>query len=92
MAKGQEFLNRAPLRHGNRGMVPRPLRDVMRKGTRRLNPCGFFPWERSVDVTSSAKDYALRAERSQDAKKPRICWRRRFWNWRPSIEATDAKK
>ena len=50
-----------------------------------------FPWERSSMSLSSAKNYALRAERSQDAKEAADLLAKAILELVASIEATDAK-
>jgi hypothetical protein len=50
-----------------------------------------FPWERSSMSLSSAKNYALRAERSQDAKEAADLLAKAILELVTSIEATDAK-
>jgi hypothetical protein len=62
----------------------------MRKGTRRLNPAGFSVGRSSMSL-SSAKNYALRAERSQDAKEAADLLAKAILELAASIEATDAK-
>jgi len=50
-----------------------------------------FPWERSPMSLSSAKNYALRAERSQDPKEAADLLAKAILELAASIEATDAK-
>ncbi len=57
---------------------------------RRLNLAGF-PWERSPMSLSSAKNYALRAERSLDPKEAADLLAKAIMELAASIEATDAK-
>ena len=45
------------------------LREVMRKETRRINPAGFSVGKVARCHCPQPKNYALRAERSQDAKE-----------------------
>ena len=65
-------------------------REVMRKEARRLNPAGFSV-ERSPMSLSSAKNYALRAGRSQDPKEAADLLAKAILELAASIEATDAK-
>jgi hypothetical protein len=62
----------------------------MRKETHRLNPVGFSVG-RSPMSLSSAKNYALRAERCQDAKEAADLLAKAILELAASIEATDAK-
>jgi hypothetical protein len=62
----------------------------MRKEARRLNPAGFSREGSSMSL-SSAKNYALRAERSQDAKEAADLLAKAILELAASIEATDAK-
>jgi hypothetical protein len=62
----------------------------MRKKTRRLAPTDF-PQERLPMSLSSAKNYALRAERSQDPKEAADLLAKAILELAASIEATDAK-
>jgi hypothetical protein len=50
-----------------------------------------FPWKGSMMSLSSAKNYALRAERSQDAKEAADLLAKAVLELVASIEATDAK-
>jgi hypothetical protein len=50
-----------------------------------------FPQERAPMSLSSAKNYALRAERSQDAKEAADLLAKAILELAASIEATDAK-
>lgn len=68
----------------------------MRKETRRLNPVGFFLQSflgkgHTAMSLSSARNYALRAERSQDAKEAADLLAKAILELAASIEATDAK-
>ena len=62
----------------------------MRRKARRLNPAGFS-WEGFAMSLSSAKNYALRAERSQDAKEAADLLAKAILELAAAIEATDAK-
>jgi hypothetical protein len=62
----------------------------MRKKARRLNPAGFSVGRSSMSL-SSARNYALRAERSQDAKEAADLLAKAILELAASIEATDAK-
>ena len=61
----------------------------MRRETHRLNPVGFSVG-RAMSL-SSAKNYALRAERCQDAKEAADLLAKAILELAASIEATDAK-
>jgi hypothetical protein len=61
----------------------------MRREARRLNPAGFS-WEFSMSL-SSARNYALRAERSQDAKEAADLLAKAILELATAIETTDAK-
>jgi hypothetical protein len=66
---------------------------VLRSETRRLNPAGFscgFLGKFAMSL-SSAKNYALRAERSQDAKEAADLLAKAILELAAAIEATDAK-
>jgi len=63
----------------------------MRKETHRLNPVGFSVGGRVIMSLSSAKNYALRAERSQDAKEAADLLAKAILELAAAIEATDAK-
>ena len=64
----------------------------MRKETHRLNPVGFsVGGVASLMSLSSAKNYALRAERSQDAKEAADLLAKAILELAAAIEATDAK-
>jgi hypothetical protein len=65
-------------------------RYVGRQAARRLDPAGFSV-ERSPMSLSSAKNYALRAERSQDPKEAADLLAKAILELAASIEATDAK-
>jgi hypothetical protein len=62
----------------------------MRKETHRLNPVGFSVGKSPMSL-SSAKNYALRAERCQDAKEAVDLLAKAILELAASIEATDAK-
>jgi hypothetical protein len=62
----------------------------MRKETHRLNPVGFSVGKSPMSL-SSAKNYALRAERCQDAKEAADLLAKAILELAASIEATDAK-
>ncbi|MET3838616.1 hypothetical protein ABIE49_000694 [Bradyrhizobium sp. OAE829] len=63
----------------------------MRRETHRLNPVGFSVGRASPMSLSSAKNYALRAERCQDAKEAADLLAKAILELAASIEATDAK-
>jgi hypothetical protein len=64
----------------------------MHKETHRLNPVGFSVGKVMSPMSlSSAKNYALRAERSQDAKEAADLLAKAILELVASIEATDAK-
>lgn len=67
-----------------------PLARMMHKVARRLDPAGFSVG-RSPMSLSSAKNYALRAERSQDPKEAADLLAKAILELAASIEATDAK-
>ncbi|SIO52971.1 hypothetical protein SAMN05443247_07386 [Bradyrhizobium erythrophlei] len=72
---------------------PRASREYCVTKARRLNPAGFS-WDFSGKFTmslSSAKNYALRAERSQDAKDAADLLAKAILELAAAIEATDAK-
>ena len=62
----------------------------MRKETHRLNPVGFSVGKSPMSL-SSARNYALRAERCQDAKEAADLLAKAILELAASIEATDAK-
>jgi hypothetical protein len=62
----------------------------LRREARRLNPAGFSVGKVIMSL-SSAKNYALRAERSQDAKEAADLLAKAILELVASIEATDAK-
>lgn len=74
----------------NRG-PPKGATRVMRRKTHRLNPVGFSIRRVCVMSLSSAKNYALRAERSQDAKEAADLLAKAILELAAAIEATDAK-
>jgi hypothetical protein len=87
----EDFLTGNRYVRGNRGRLARAACEkVMRKETRRLNPAGFSV-ERSSMSLSSARNYALRAERSQDAREAADLLAKAILELAASIEATDAK-
>lgn len=62
------------------------------KETRRLNPVGSSVGKVASPMSlSSARNYALRAERSQDAKEAADLLAKAILELAASIEATDAK-
>ncbi|QWG15971.1 hypothetical protein KMZ29_12595 [Bradyrhizobium sediminis] len=64
----------------------------MRKEIHRLNPAGFPARKAASPMSlSSARNYALRAERSQDAKEAADLLAKAILELAASIEATDAK-
>jgi hypothetical protein len=63
----------------------------MRREAHRLNPVGFSVKGRVTMSLSSAKNYALRAERSQDAKEAADLLAKAIMELAAAIEATDAK-
>jgi len=64
----------------------------MRRETHRLNPVGFSVRRVMSPMSlSSAKNYALRAERSQDAKEAADLLAKAILELAAAIEATDAK-
>jgi hypothetical protein len=64
----------------------------LRQETRRLNPLGSSVGKvRSPMSLSSARNYALRAGRSQDAKESADLLAKAILELAASIEATDAK-
>ena len=64
----------------------------MRRETHRLNPVGFSVGKVPSPMSlSSAKNYALRAERCQDAKEAAELLAKAILELAASIEATDAK-
>jgi hypothetical protein len=64
----------------------------MRNETRRFKPVGFSAGKVTSPMSvSSAKNYALRAERSQDAKEAADLLAKAILELAASIEATDAK-
>ena len=63
----------------------------MRRETHRLNPVGFSVEGCVTMSLSSAKNYALRAERSQDAKEAADLLAKAILELAAAIEATDAK-
>ena len=64
----------------------------MRNETHRLNPVGFSVEKVTSPMSlSSAKNYALRAARSQDAKEAADLLAKAILELVASIEATDAK-
>jgi hypothetical protein len=67
------------------------LREVMRKKSPPSQPGGFFRWKGRAMSLSSAKNYALRAERSQDPKEAADLLAKAILELAASIEATDAK-
>ena len=67
------------------------LREVMRKGSPPPQPGGFFRGKGRPMSLSSAKNYALRAERSLDAKEAADLLAKAILELAASIEATDAK-
>ena len=62
----------------------------MRRETHRLNPVGFSVGKSPMSL-SSARNYALRAERCQDAKEAADLLAKAILELAASIEATDAK-
>jgi hypothetical protein len=75
---------------GGSSFTRAPRRWTTRKKTRRLNR-RVFPRESTPMSLSSAKNYALRAERSQDAKEAADLLAKAILELVTSIEATDAK-
>ena len=86
----EDFLTKGRYVRGNRGPLQSTLREVTRREARRLNPAGFSV-ERPPMSLSSAKNYALRAERSQDPKEAADLLAKAILELAASIEATDAK-
>jgi hypothetical protein len=87
----EDFLTGGRYVRGNRRPLQSTLRDVTRKKSPPPQPGGFFRGKGRAMSLSSAKNYALRAERSQDPKEAADLLAKAILELAASIEATDAK-